>query len=601
MSEIDFRTVFEGMSEAAAICDEDGHVLHINRAARALLQPQGDLTLTLTARETLRQMRVNLGGDQEFFMADVPVRGAKKNAVSLSLHPLPAGGYRVSFAGDATTGLPPNVRILQSLVNAHRNADLFKSEEKISALFASCFQEVFPDFAFSVAYEREQGTFSYAHCPWHLAPTRPQVSFGHSGMLEPEQFMWKDAQVAWCHEIIEPGLGRCAIQVEKTTEGRFSVNERGGFETFLQQLSFALFRLWRQEDLSAVTPIIDQLDAVVIVCDARRRIRVANRTFEELVLDDDVVGRDILDFFGESSRTKLRVAAASILAGGSAQSFDAALVNADGESSSQVILTIQVAPNRVIGNGTPQGFVVLGQHNELSLVQLEERLCEAEHLMNIGQLATGVAHELKNPLTSILNYADYLLRKYDDQFFDARDRERLQRIVQGVEHIDAFVRDLMTLARPDALRDEPVDLTAILREAAQMSEVVTRQRQTEIYIPNTTLAVRGSANQLKQIFVNLFTNAANAMPTGREGRIHVDVEQTGSDVLIQVRDNASGMSPEVVRRIFEPFYTTRDGTGGTGLGLAIVESVIRRHRGAIRVTSEPGLGTTFFITLPGAS
>jgi signal transduction histidine kinase len=602
MSEIDFRTVFEGMPEAAAICDEDGKVLFMNRAARVLLEPYGDVRLTLTVRETVRQMRVNHTGDQEFFMADVAVEGAARQTTSISLHPLPDGGYRVSFAGDATKGLPANVRILQALVNAHRHADLFKSADKVAALFVSCFAEVFPDYSFYVAFEREVlQPFLYSHSPWDAQPQRSQQLNLGAGRLSDSQLSWRESLGGWRHEAGDGGVGAACIQVEKRTEGRFSVTERAAFETFLQQLAFALFRLWHQEDLTAVTPILDQLDAVVIICDARRRIRVANRTFEELVYQNEVVGRDILDFFSESSRVKLRTAAASIMAGGTAEPFEAALVNGDGESSSQVILTIQVSPNRPSQGGAGvHGFIVMGQHNELSLVLLEERLNEAEHLMNIGQLATGVAHELKNPLTTILNYADYLLRKYDDQFFDGRDRERLQRIVSGVEHIDAFVQDLMLLARPDGPKDEVVDLKMTLHESLAICEMALRKGQTTVTVhAPSSVSVRGSQTQLKQVFVNLLTNAAHAMPAERAGLIVVDLEVTPEAVIIRIRDNALGMSQEVAKRIFEPFYTTRDESGGTGLGLAIVESVVRRHRGTIDVESVMGSGTTFIISLPG--
>lgn len=595
MSEIDFKAIFEGMLEPAAICDDDGNVVLMNRAARNLLEPQGDVRLTLAVRETVRQMRAKQVADQDFFMADVSVEGAARTHVSVSLCALNDGGYRVAFIGDAAQGLPVNVRILYALVNAHRHADLFKTSDKVAALFASCFREVFPDYSFLVSFERE-GTepFRFAHGAWDAQPLEREVS--GTGGLAAQQCAWPEARLGWRHEIVDPTFGRCSIQVERRADTGFSVAERAAFETFLQQLAFALFRLWHAEDLSVVTPILNQLDAVVLVCDARRRIRVANRTFEELVLDTRLVGRDILDFFSESSRAKLRTAAASVMGGGEAKPFEAALVNADGESSSQVILSIQVVPAH---GDAANGFVVLGQHNEMSLVQLEERLSQAEHLMNIGQLATGVAHELRNPLTTILNYADYLLRKYDDQFFEQRDRERLQRIVSGVEHIDAFVRDLMTLARPEGFHNERVELKNTLAESVAICESILRSRRTSVVINSEAgMAIHGSQAQMKQVFVNLLSNAANAMPDGREGKIIVDVEHLREDILIRVRDNAAGMSPEVVKRIFEPFFTTREGSGGTGLGLSIVDSIVRRHRGSIDVSSTPGRGSTFEMIFP---
>jgi len=593
--EVDFQDVFERVPEPTGVCDEDGWVHSLNSAARTLLEPHDGerLRLHLGVRETVRQMRMTEDGLQEFFMADVQVEGARNSRASVSLLPLKNGGYRVAFEASPHSGLPSNLRLLESLVNVNRHLELFKSADKVVALFASSFSEVFPDYSFHMQVKRPRGApMVYQHAAWEKPAEHLESAEG-----ERLQF-WSTAAQSHRVDLQAIGAQEGFLQVESREDKKFSVAERDAFEAFAQQVSFALGRLWHREDYSQVAPIIDQLDAVVLICDERRRIRVCNQTFESLVYDDHTVGRDLLDFFSESSRAAIRTAAATVMAGGDAEPIEAALVNGDGEGSSQVILTIQVAANQ-IGREAGQGFIVTGQQNELSLVELEKRLNRAEHLMNIGQLATGVAHELKNPLTSILNYADYLLRKYEDSLFEDRDRDRLRRIIKGVEQIDAFVQDLVALARPNEEASDPVDIHSVIRESGMLCELTLREHQTDLHLElyESSALVRGSHNQLKQVFVNLISNAATAMDEDG-GNITIRVEASKDWLDVNVVDDGKGMHEEILQRIFEPFFTTRDGHGGTGLGLAIVQSIITRHEGAIEVDSEPGAGTSFRIRLP---
>ena len=284
------------------------------------------------------------------------------------------------------------------------------------------------------------------------------------------------------------------------------------------------------------------------------------------------------------------------IAGEEAKAFEAHLAN---ERHGSVRLRVRVATMRTRDGRTAPGFVVTGQQNELSLLELEDRLTRAEQLLNVGELATGVAHELKNPLTSILNYADYLLRKYQGSFFEDRDSERLRRIIEGVERIDNFVRDLVVLARPVETDMQRIELHAVIRESGLMCDVALRQSAATLHVdldPRPP-AVIGSPHQLKQVFVNLLVNAAKAMPQGG-GTITVATRIHAGAVSCHVTDDAEGMSDETLARIFEPFFTTREGRDGSGLGLALVRTIVRRHGGEVTVDSELGRGTTFTIRLP---
>jgi len=221
-------------------------------------------------------------------------------------------------------------------------------------------------------------------------------------------------------------------------------------------------------------------------------------------------------------------------------------------------------------------------------------------MMHLGQLATGVAHELKNPLTSIVNYADYLLQKYQEDLFEARDSERLERIIEGAERMDRFIRDLVQLARPASDGGaERVNVHDVVREAVALSEVTLTQHGAHVSMSlEAELShVFGSRNQLVQVFVNLLTNAALAMPE-QGGHVSVRSWTQGQTWWVKVADTGSGIEPEHLEHVFEPFYTTRRGSGGSGLGLLLVRAIAERHGGSARVSSDVGEGTVFTLDLP---
>lgn len=598
---VDYEGIFETLPEPIAVCDEDGQVIALNRQGRAYLAVEGaeGLRIDLHARETVRQIRMTNSASPEFFLADVAVRGSRRSRVSASFHPLgPGQGYRVVFsAGADGRSVSPNIRMLESLVNVGRHLELFKSAEKTVALFAASFVEIFPAYSFRIELSRGLGT--HDHRGWEGAEP---IAAGEGVVAGGERAVFSGARRGWRAPIGDVGT----LTVERAEETKFGVGERQAFETFAQQLGLALARVISGEPTSSdslqVGPIIDQLDAIVVVCDARRRVLVSNRTFETMVGTAEVVGRDLLEFFDEPEQARLRMSAASVMAGGEPETFDAHLRTT---AHGRVALRVQLAPARSRdGADGASGFVVTGQQSELSLMELEERMTRAEQLMNLGELATGVAHELKNPLTSIMNYAEYLLAKYQPNqdvpsAFDERDAERLQRIIAGVAQIDEFVQDLVTLARPNEGQLAPVNLHSVIHESVMMCEVALAQAHTSVRLElaDEQPVVPGFRNQLKQVFVNLVANAGKSMPP-EGGYVVVRTEVRGTEVVCEIADNGVGMSDDTLRRIFEPFFTTRKSRGGSGLGLTLVQTIVQRHGGRIEVESAVGVGTTFTVILP---
>jgi PAS domain S-box-containing protein len=223
-----------------------------------------------------------------------------------------------------------------------------------------------------------------------------------------------------------------------------------------------------------------------------------------------------------------------------------------------------------------------------------------DDLHRLGQLALGLAHELKNPLTSIMNYADYLLQKYRGQLFEKRDGERLQRIVEGVERIDAFIRELLKAAGPEDTTMEEFCLHRAINEALCLCEAVLTEHEVTVVqrLDAQRTVMLGSGHGMMQVFANLITNAARAMPEGRPGNIEITTDDDDDCIVARVVDDACGMTAETLSQIFEPFFTTRRHQEGSGLGLPLVRRLVVRHRGSISVTSTPGKGSIFTVRLP---
>jgi signal transduction histidine kinase len=237
---------------------------------------------------------------------------------------------------------------------------------------------------------------------------------------------------------------------------------------------------------------------------------------------------------------------------------------------------------------------------------LEQRMIQADKLATFGQIAAGLVHELNNPLTSILAYTDYLLRKAEGGVpYEAQDLERLRRIGQSAERILRFTRELVTYARPSRGRVEPVGVHAAIDQAVAFCEHVLSSAHVQVvrHYGDEVESVDGASEQLVQVFVNLLTNASQAArPSG--GSVAITTSRPPGPVervIVVVEDDGSGIAPDDLPQIFVPFFTTRDDKQGTGLGLSIVKSIIDGHDGDIRVDSQVGRGTRFVIELPVTS
>ncbi|HEY7727225.1 MAG TPA: ATP-binding protein, partial [Candidatus Eisenbacteria bacterium] len=232
-----------------------------------------------------------------------------------------------------------------------------------------------------------------------------------------------------------------------------------------------------------------------------------------------------------------------------------------------------------------------------SLKQMEEQIRRLDRLAALGRFASSVAHELRNPLTGIATGVQYLERGIPEE--DER-REGVKFILREVVRLNRIVEDLFSATRPRSLRLAPVRLAEVADRAARGAAPAAREKQVEVRLEDadTWPALVADADQLQQVLLNLVQNAVQATPPGGSVVIRAGAapEPPPERVVIEVEDTGTGIAPEHLPRIFDPFYTTRQ--TGTGLGLFVAHGIVQRHGGLIEVESETGRGTRFRVTLP---
>ncbi len=237
------------------------------------------------------------------------------------------------------------------------------------------------------------------------------------------------------------------------------------------------------------------------------------------------------------------------------------------------------------------------EREEMLQQATRQQIGRSEQLASVGRLAAGVAHEINNPLTGVLAFADLLREKEN---MDKQDREDLDLIVREAKRAREIVRGLLDFARETPSRKELLDVNDLVRQTMQL--LGKREAFQNIMLVDDLAdrlpPIQGDKNQLQQVFVNLSLNACEAMPNG--GTLLISTSCEADRVVVKVVDTGSGIKREHLDKIFEPFFTTKPVGKGTGLGLSVSYGIVQQHGGTLEVESQEGNGTTFTITLPTA-
>jgi signal transduction histidine kinase len=226
----------------------------------------------------------------------------------------------------------------------------------------------------------------------------------------------------------------------------------------------------------------------------------------------------------------------------------------------------------------------------------QEQLVHSTKMAAIGELAANVAHEINNPLTSVLGYTTHLLKTLD---LPESPRRILGMMEQETLRVRKIIRNLLDFARRKPSRMQPSDITVPLRETLALVQGMAMKASVFIHedYPHDPVVVNMDHNEMKQVFINIVNNSIQAMPQGGDLRVRVD-RIRDREIAIVFTDSGVGIAQDHLKKIFEPFFSTKDNGDGTGLGLSISYGIVRNHGGRIEAVSEVGKGSVFSVYLP---
>jgi PAS domain S-box-containing protein len=344
------------------------------------------------------------------------------------------------------------------------------------------------------------------------------------------------------------------------------------------------------------TQLVESASDAIFTADAAGRLTAVNRSLEEAMgkSRDELLGTPVIALIDPRDQSD----ASEALRAGLAGEFPRGQLRYHDGRGELHYCSLTVTP-------LTEGDAVTGVLGIVRDVtderRLTEQLVQQEKLAAVGELVSGVAHELNNPLASVMAFAQLLLAAPDDS---APDREAIDAINQEAKRAAKIVANLLTFARQHQPERTIADLNRVVQDTLELRRYALRTAQVEVDasfdadLPLTW----ADPFQLQQVVLNLLTNAEHALANWQgEKKITIATRRRGDQLVISIGDSGPGVPVENLSRIFNPFFTTKPVGEGTGLGLSISDGIVREHGGRIRVDSQPGGGATFEIELPHAT
>jgi PAS domain S-box-containing protein len=349
-----------------------------------------------------------------------------------------------------------------------------------------------------------------------------------------------------------------------------------------------------------IRDILESLREGVVALDRQGCVRAWNHALAQRsgVPAREALGRPLHEVLPLVDRDTVLGHLGRLLAG-AVEHFAVEGLEAETRDGARLVLNVKGSLLRQ--GGEPAGAVLLLE-DVTDRVALERSARQAEKLAALGTLAAGLAHELNNPIGIMSSRVELMLLDADAQPLPGVVREDLQVLHRNVQRVARIAQGLLSFARPSPGEQGPVDVNQVVEDTLLLVEkdlvkhgIALRRRLAPGLPP-----VRGDANGLQQVVLNLLTNARDAL--GRGGEVVLEtstVPERPGALRLLVRDNGPGIPPDVLPRIFDPFFTTKG--HGTGLGLSISHGIVRDHGGTLDVESAPGRGTTFVLTFPAVA
>jgi PAS domain S-box-containing protein len=423
--------------------------------------------------------------------------------------------------------------------------------------------------------------------------------------------LWRDAGIYYFVPCVFEGGAVAVLALgRKDNDEPFNSEDLALLTAVAGQVATAIEngRLYRQLHLKAEElgrmrefneNILESLDDGLAVFDLEERIVRWNRALEGFygIDREDAIGRTLSEVFDEPFTQALDAARREHPYG--ATLYRLPLTTRHKGDSSQLLVTATVVPLQDSGSDVVAGAILLIE-DITDRARLEEQLQISEKMASIGLLAAGVAHEVNTPLTGISSFTQMLLEGADPG--DPRTR-LLEKIERQTFRAAKIVNGLLNLSRQGRESNQPeiVDVNAVITDVFALLEHQFEVGSIKIRreLAGSSVPVVGIEHQLQQVFLNLFLNARDAMPSG--GWLLVSTRIEDDRVVAEIADTGSGIPAEHLARIYDPFFTTKAIGRGTGLGLSISYGIVREHEGEIHCHSVVGQGTRFTLSLPRAA
>jgi two-component system, NtrC family, sensor kinase len=351
-------------------------------------------------------------------------------------------------------------------------------------------------------------------------------------------------------------------------------------------------QLKRERDFN--TQILNNTQSMILVVDTAGLVSYANRKCYEVGArgSGELVGNRLEEIIATSHRRVLKNAFENTLEGHQINNLELPLVRG-GELLGK--FSANLSPMRD-ENGNVNSIVAV-MTDVTDMATLQAKLVQTEKMAAVGQMVSGVAHEVNNPLTAILGFADLLLENSD---VPESVRQELQVIMQEAQRTKEIIQNLLSFARQNPVRRSKVQINQILRRTITLRAYDFTNRGIALleHFDEALPEVEGDAHQLQQVFLNILNNAYDAVcESACEGQVMVETAHTVGNVEVRFRDNGPGIKH--IERIFDPFFTTKDVGKGTGLGLSICYGIMREHGGEISCFNNiNGPGATFLLRVP---
>ncbi len=330
---------------------------------------------------------------------------------------------------------------------------------------------------------------------------------------------------------------------------------------------------------------VDAISQAICIVDAHGTVRRANRVFAELIQTPvtAIPGRPWLGLLPPAWSDPVARAIA-----------EAAATSVEIRAGERILLLTSIPL-------AEPGSAVLVFEDQTDRRRLQDQLIQSEKMSAIGQLIAGVAHDLNNPLASVVGFSDFLAEAAE---IPPSLQEPLQVIRQEAERAATIVKNLLSFARSQEGERARQPVTPLLESTLGLlrNQLMAHKVEATLEVEPGLPDVEVNANQIKQVFVNLINNAAQAIASDApSGRIWIAAKRVGDGLAVSVTDSGPGISDELAARVFEPFFTTKPEGQGTGLGLSICQGIVKEHGGRLTLETRAGAGATFTVELPLAA